>query len=298
MAKRGTQQDDEPDGTLVVDLEKYSIPDGTRCVWDVVRVCERYYFVISGRFVSLSGGREGGREGRSRQQKQIKTKTNSNTRAESDFWKCRKTWASVTYHRQLEIRLRLSKFFLFISNKKPHFQCPYRAAETFILFKCKITERCGKKWPACFAALAFTAFYVPPKFHACSYIFDARTRDFLSLSCSYSFVTLEYLAVFTRSVTVDTARHRCTEGLFKPSVWGKDNPGIHELTFKAIMACSIDIRKQMCRNIYLSGGGSMSRGWLTRFNLIIVSKWPLSPPPPPPLNMKIIDGTLYLLFLV
>ena len=65
---------------------------------------------------------------------------------------------------------------------------------------------------------------------------------------------------YPREVTVDSARYRCTEGLFKPSVWGKDNPGIHELTVKAIMACSIDMRKQMCRNIYLSGGGSMSPG--------------------------------------
>ena len=32
MAKRGTQQDDEPDCSMVVDLEKYSIPDGTRYV--------------------------------------------------------------------------------------------------------------------------------------------------------------------------------------------------------------------------------------------------------------------------
>ena len=47
MAKRGTQQDDEPDGTLVVDLEKYCIPDGTRCVSDLICVCERYCFVIS-----------------------------------------------------------------------------------------------------------------------------------------------------------------------------------------------------------------------------------------------------------
>ena len=41
MASRGTQENDEPDGTLVVDLEKYSIPDGTRCVSDVIRVCVR-----------------------------------------------------------------------------------------------------------------------------------------------------------------------------------------------------------------------------------------------------------------
>lgn len=68
----------------------------------------------------------------------------------------------------------------------------------------------------------------------------------------------------TRKITVDSARYRCTEGLFKPSVWGKDNPGIHQLTVNAIMACSIDIRKQMCRNIYLSGGGSMSPGLAER----------------------------------
>ena len=54
VAKRGTQQDDEPDGALVVDLEKYSIPDGTRCVSDLIRVFERYCLVISWRVVSLS----------------------------------------------------------------------------------------------------------------------------------------------------------------------------------------------------------------------------------------------------
>lgn len=86
---------------------------------------------------------------------------------------------------------------------------------------------------------------------------DLRCSSCLS---KHIFVTFGYFISFPRSVTVDTARHRCTEGLFKPSVWGKDNPGIHELTVKAIMACSIDIRKQMCRNIYLSGGGSMSKG--------------------------------------
>ncbi|KAL9960225.1 hypothetical protein ACROYT_G033653 [Oculina patagonica] len=80
----------------------------------------------------------------------------------------------------------------------------------------------------------------------------------------------------TRNVTVDTARYRCTEGLFKPSVWGKDNPGIHELTVKAIMACSIDIRKQMCRNIYLSGGGSMSAGLAERLQEEVSELMPLT----------------------
>ena len=32
VTKRGTQEDEDPDITMVVDLEKYAIPDGTRCV--------------------------------------------------------------------------------------------------------------------------------------------------------------------------------------------------------------------------------------------------------------------------
>ena len=32
MAKRDIHEGEEPDCAMVVDLEKYSIPDGTRCV--------------------------------------------------------------------------------------------------------------------------------------------------------------------------------------------------------------------------------------------------------------------------
>lgn len=73
------------------------------------------------------------------------------------------------------------------------------------------------------------------------------------------------------SVTLDTARYRATEGLFQPRLWGKDNAGVHELTHKAIMACGIDVRKQMCRNIYLSGGGSMLPGEITAFVLCFIT---------------------------
>lgn len=80
----------------------------------------------------------------------------------------------------------------------------------------------------------------------------------------------------TREVAVDAARYRCTEGLFRPSLWGKDHPGIHQLTVKAIMACSIDMRKQMCRNIYLSGGGSMSPGLAERLQAEVSELVPFS----------------------
>jgi hypothetical protein len=44
----------------------------------------------------------------------------------------------------------------------------------------------------------------------------------------------------------------------------QDIPGLHELVEKAIMASSIDVRKTLSRNIYLSGGGTMVAGLAER----------------------------------
>jgi len=37
-------------------------------------------------------------------------------------------------------------------------------------------------------------------------------------------------------------------------------PGIHELTFKSIMKCDIDVRKDLYANIVMSGGTTMFPG--------------------------------------
>jgi len=37
-------------------------------------------------------------------------------------------------------------------------------------------------------------------------------------------------------------------------------PGIHELTFKSIMKCDIDVRKDLYGNIVMSGGTTMFTG--------------------------------------
>ncbi|EDO45073.1 predicted protein, partial [Nematostella vectensis] len=80
----------------------------------------------------------------------------------------------------------------------------------------------------------------------------------------------------TIKVSLDTARYRCTEGLFEPRHWGKDHLGIHELVYKAIQACAMDIRKQMGRSIYLSGGGSMIPGFAERLQFEVSSMLPQS----------------------
>ena len=61
-------------------------------------------------------------------------------------------------------------------------------------------------------------------------------------------------------ITVGAERFRCAEVLFQPSHIGKENDGIHQLTYKSILKCDIDIRKNLYQNIVLSGGSTMFPG--------------------------------------
>jgi len=61
-------------------------------------------------------------------------------------------------------------------------------------------------------------------------------------------------------ITVGAERFRCAEVLFQPNHIGKENDGIHQLTYKSILKCDIDIRKDLYQNIVLSGGSTMFPG--------------------------------------
>eukprot|EP00812_Abedinium_dasypus_P010406 NODE_4026_length_717_cov_252.048338.p2 GENE.NODE_4026_length_717_cov_252.048338~~NODE_4026_length_717_cov_252.048338.p2 ORF type:complete len:152 (-),score=33.45 NODE_4026_length_717_cov_252.048338:100-555(-) len=61
-------------------------------------------------------------------------------------------------------------------------------------------------------------------------------------------------------ITVGNERFRCPEVLFQPSMVGMDFGGIHEMTFQSLMKCDVDIRKDLCANVVLSGGTTMLRG--------------------------------------
>jgi len=61
-------------------------------------------------------------------------------------------------------------------------------------------------------------------------------------------------------VTMGSERFRCPEILFRPSLIGSESEGIYKLTFTSIMSCDIDIRKDLYKNIVLSGGTTMVRG--------------------------------------
>lgn len=76
------------------------------------------------------------------------------------------------------------------------------------------------------------------------------------------------------TVTVGNQRFRCPEALFAPLKIGKEFDGIHDLTFKSIMKCDVDVRKDLYGNIVLSGGTTMFPGIAERLNKEMVALAP------------------------
>jgi len=61
-------------------------------------------------------------------------------------------------------------------------------------------------------------------------------------------------------ITVGNERFRAPEVLFQPNFVGMEQQGIHQLTFQSIMKCDVDIRRDLYKNIVMSGGTTMFTG--------------------------------------
>ena len=83
-------------------------------------------------------------------------------------------------------------------------------------------------------------------------------------------------------VTMGNERFRCPELLFQPAFIGKELDGIHETTFKSIMKCDIDIRKDLYSNIVMSGGTTMFPGIGERMTKEVTAK------APPTMKIKVV----------
>ncbi|KAF5302067.1 hypothetical protein FQR65_LT08617 [Abscondita terminalis] len=75
-------------------------------------------------------------------------------------------------------------------------------------------------------------------------------------------------------ITIGNERFRCPEILFRPSLLGMEQWGIHETTYNCIMKCDVDIRKDLYANIVLSGGTTMCPGFSERIKKEIVALAP------------------------
>ncbi|NXI63692.1 ACL7A protein, partial [Anseranas semipalmata] len=66
-------------------------------------------------------------------------------------------------------------------------------------------------------------------------------------------------------ITVGKERFLCAEALFKPSLFGSQQPGLLQLTLSCLKKCDADINKKMVGNILLCGGSTMMEGFPERF---------------------------------
>jgi len=62
------------------------------------------------------------------------------------------------------------------------------------------------------------------------------------------------------TVNLCAERFRVPEVLFDPSICGRELMGIHEATYKCIQTCDIDLRRDLYKNIVLSGGNTLFPG--------------------------------------
>ena len=67
-------------------------------------------------------------------------------------------------------------------------------------------------------------------------------------------------------ITLGNERFRCPEALFQPSLVGREAAGIAEMVFASIMACDVDIRKDLYATVTLAGGTTMFAGFAERLS--------------------------------
>ena len=78
-----------------------------------------------------------------------------------------------------------------------------------------------------------------------------------------------------RVITVPaTVRMQCPELLFKPELNGKSCKALHRLCNASIQASDIDVRKDLCKSVILSGGTTMYEGLGDRLKEEIVAQLP------------------------
>ncbi|NXY82250.1 ACL7A protein, partial [Alcedo cyanopectus] len=75
-------------------------------------------------------------------------------------------------------------------------------------------------------------------------------------------------------VTVGKERFLSAEGLFRPALFGSQQPGLLQLTLACLKKCDGDISKTMMGNIVLCGGSTMMEDFPDRFQMELSTKCP------------------------
>jgi actin-related protein 2 len=67
-----------------------------------------------------------------------------------------------------------------------------------------------------------------------------------------------------RKIRISNEKFEATEILFNPFLCQSEQPGIHEMVYDSINSCAIDVRKDLYKNIVLSGATTMFPGFTSR----------------------------------
>lgn len=81
-----------------------------------------------------------------------------------------------------------------------------------------------------------------------------------------SVLEMDYEMPDGQIIVLGNERFRCPEALFSPELLGLEAHGIHETTYNSIMKCDCDIRRDLFKNIVLSGGTTMFPGMADRLS--------------------------------
>jgi len=76
------------------------------------------------------------------------------------------------------------------------------------------------------------------------------------------------------AVTVQNEAIRCPELLFDPSLAGKDMAGLHQLVYRSICECDLDLRSELLGSIVVAGGSSMFPGLPQRLETGVAGLYP------------------------
>ncbi|KAL9112274.1 MAG: hypothetical protein Q9227_003392 [Pyrenula ochraceoflavens] len=76
---------------------------------------------------------------------------------------------------------------------------------------------------------------------------------------------IDYTLPDGHKIRLGTERFRAPEILFQPEIIGSEYPGVHQMVVDAINRTDLDLRKELFRNIVLSGGGTLCKGFGDRF---------------------------------
>jgi actin-related protein len=101
--------------------------------------------------------------------------------------------------------------------------------------------------------------------------FDAESEQATKSSEHDMTYTMPDKSVVTVPATV---RMGCPELLFNPSKYGNNEKSMPALAWASISASDIDVRKELCKNVIMSGGSTMYEGIPDRLKQELVNKAP------------------------